>query len=287
MNVLRNSAGLAVVFVGTALLGTACSSNTGPASAAISSAQADTVSQVIVNDAQSEVDYSSAIGASVYIPGGAPAAAGCVSRTPASPSNSDSDPVPDSVRLTFTNCIVTYPLSSDTVNGAIDVLDPTPVLADHAWKHIFTNLTRIHVGPLGHESSITLNGTRQIVGDSAQLTFTSTNVETDFQWANGATASHIRSWNLAFTADTAGQIVFDSQLPSGSLSITGTSTWTRGANTWTIDASTPSPLHYDVTCTVRPKFDSGTFKAVVTRNSLTTNVMIQFTACGQYTVTRS
>lgn len=286
MNALRNSSSLAV-FVTAALLGTACSNNTGPASAAITSAQADTVSQVIVNDAQSEVDYSAAIGSAAYVPGGAPAAAGCVSRTPASPANSDGDPVPDSVRLTFTNCIVNYPLSSDTVNGAIDILDPTPTVTDHSWKHIFTNLSRIHVGPLGRESSITLNGTRQIVGDSAQLTFTSTNVETDFVWPNGATASHIRSWTLAFTADTAGKIVFDGQLPSGSLTVTGTSTWTRGPNTWHIDATTPAPLHYNASCTVRPKFDSGTFKAVVTRNSLTTNVMIQFTACGQYTVTRS
>lgn len=287
MNLLRNSAGLTVVFVSTALLGTACSSNTGPGSAAISSAQADTVSQVIVNDAQSEVDYSAAIGSAVYVPGGAPAAVGCVSRTPASPANSDGDPVPDSVRLTYSDCIINYPLSSDTVNGAIDILDPTPTLTDHAWKHIFTNLSRIHVGPLGRESSITVNGTRQIVGDSAQLTFTSTNMETDYQWPSGATASHIRSWTVGFTADTAGQIVFNGQLPSGSLSVTGTSTWTRGPNTWNIAASTPSPLHYSITCTVRPRFDSGTFKAVVTRNSLTTNVMIQFTACGTYTVTRS
>jgi hypothetical protein len=286
MSVLRNFSGLAVC-VSAALLGSACSSNTGPGSAAITSAQADTVSQVIVNDAQSEVDYSAAIGSAVYLPGAAPASVGCVSRTPASPANSDGDPVPDSVRLTFTDCIVNYPLSSDTVRGAIDILDPTPVLTDHAWKHIFTNLSRIHVGPLGRESSITLNGARQIVGDSAQLTFTSTNVETDFQWPNGAMASHIRSWTLAFTADTAGHIVFDGQLPNGSLSVSGTSTWTRGPNTWQIDASTPAPLHYDASCTVRPKFDSGTFKAVVTRNNLTTNVMIQFTACGTFTVTRS
>lgn len=286
MSVLRNSSGLAVC-VSAALLGSACSSNTGPGSAAISSAQADTVSQVIVNDAQSEIDYSAAIGSAVYIPGGAPASVGCVSRTPASPANSDGDPVPDSVRLTFTDCIVNYPLSSDTVNGAIDILDPTPVLTDHAWKHIFTNLSRIHVGPLGRESSITLNGARQIVGDSAQLTFTSTNVETDFQWPNGAMASHIRSWTLGFSADTAGNIVFEGQLPNGSLSVSGTSTWTRGPNSWQIDASTPAPLHYDASCTVRPKFDSGTFKAVVTRNNLTTNVMIQFTACGTFTVTRS
>jgi hypothetical protein len=92
---------------------------------------------------------------------------------------------------------------------------------------------------------------------------------------------------VSFTADVAGTIAPDAALPSGSLSILGTSTWTRGPNTWSVAASTPSPLHYNATCTVRPRFDSGTFQAVVTRNALTSNVTIQFTACGQYTVTRS
>jgi len=34
-------------------------------------------------------------------------------------------------------------------------------------------------------------------------------------------------------------------------------------------------------------FDAGTLQFVATRNGATTNVTIQFTACGTYTVTRS
>jgi hypothetical protein len=290
MNGLRRLGGLSTLAALAAMLGTACSNNTGPASASLTSAQADSLSAVVTTDVQAEVDFSTANGSGVVAPSG-PALTpppACVSRTPASPANSDADPVPDSVRLTYNNCVVNYALGgSDTVRGTIDVLDPTPSVTDHAWKHIFTDFTRIHVGPLGRQWTWTLNGTRQIIGDSAQLAFTSTNVRTDYTWPNGGTASHVRSWSITFTADTAGQIQPDTRLPSGSLSLSGNSTWTRGPNSWNLVASTTTPLHYNVNCTVRPMFDSGTLKFVATRNSLTTNVTIQFTACGTYTVTRS
>ncbi|HEY6224446.1 MAG TPA: hypothetical protein VIW26_11725 [Gemmatimonadales bacterium] len=290
MNGLRRPGGFTTLAIAAALLGTACSNNTGPASASLTSAQADSLSAVVTTDVQSEVDFSTANGSGVVGPG-APANTPpppCVSRSPASPTNSDADPVPDSARLTYNDCVVNYALGgSDTVRGTIDVLDPTPTTTDHAWKHIFTDFTRIHTGPLGRQWTWVLNGTRQIIGDSAQLAFTSTNVRTDYTWPNGATASHVRSWSITFTADTAGQIQPDSPLPAGTLTLSGNSTWTRGSNTWNLVASTTTPLHYNPTCTVRPMFDAGELKFVVTRNGATTNVTIQFTACGQYTVTRS
>lgn len=292
MNRFRKIA-VAVVLAGGAALGAACSSSTSPSSGpALSVAQSDTVAQVLGSDAQGEIDFATMSGGTAMMPGlrenlTLTPPPPCVSRTPASPVNSDSDPVPDSVRITFTDCVVNYALSSDTVRGTIDILDPTPSVTDHAWKHIFTDLTRIHVGAAGRESILTFNGTRQGSRDSAQISFTSTNVTTTWQWANGGTASHERSWSLQFTADTAGQIMPDAALPSGSLTINGTSTWTRGANSWTIDVTTPAALHYNASCTVRPKFDSGTITAVVTKGSATSHVSIQFTACGQYTVTRT
>jgi len=286
------SQGFAVV-VAAAVIGAACSNSTSPGSTgALTLAQGDTLSQVVTGDAQSDLDFATFSGAATVGPEtlrddiltGPPA---CVSRSPASPTNSDSDRVPDSVRITFNDCVVVYPLSSDTVRGSIDVLDPTPTVTDHAWKHVFNDLTRVHVGAAGRETIVDVNGSRQIIGDSAQLAFTSTNMSTTWQFPNGGTASHVRSWSLTFTADTAGTILPDSALPSGSLTIAGNSTWTRGSNTWMVVVSTPSPLHYSAACTVRPKFDSGTIDAVVTRGGNTSHLSIQFTACGQYTVTRT
>ncbi len=291
MNGLGRLGGLTTLAVAAAMLSTACSNNsTGPASVSLTSPQADSLSAVLATDVQAEVDFSTANGAGIVGPS-APANTPpppCVSRTPASPTNSDGDPVPDSVRLTYSDCVVTYALGgSDTVRGTIDVLDPTATITDHAWKHIFTNFERIHVGPLGREWTWTLNGTRQIIGDSAKLAFTSTNVSTTYTWPNGSSANHTRSWNITFTADTAGQIQPNAPLPVGQLTLDGNSTWTRGPNTWNLVATTTSPLQYNPTCTVRPMFDGGSIQFVATRNGLTTTVTISFSACGQYTVTRS
>src|SRR5438034_202201 len=95
------------------------------------------------------------------------------------------------------------------------------------------------------------------------------------------------SVNSAFTADVPGSIQPDARLPSGTLSIEGTSTWTRGTNTYSLVVSTDPVLHYNASCTVRPKFDAGTLHVTVTRNGTASNVTVAFTACGQYTVTRS
>jgi hypothetical protein len=296
MNPFRNPARLGLALAASIALGSAaCDNSTAPINASLSKGLADSMASVFVADAQGEIDFPTASGAVGFAPGAAPAAVGpalapppaCVSLTPASPTNSDGDRVPDSVRLTFNDCAISYIVGSDTVRGSIDVVDPTPSATDHAVKHVFTDLARIHVGALGREASITLNGSRQIQGDSAVLALTSVNFRTDYLWPNGTSASHVRSWTVTFSADTAGTIQPDAELPHGSLSIQGNSSWTRGSNTWSIVASTPTPLHFDPTCGVRPMFDAGTFQAVVTRNSATTNLTIQFTACGTYTVTRS
>ena len=67
----------------------------------------------------------------------------------------------------------------------------------------------------------------------------------------------------------------------------GTSTWTHGTNSYALTVSTDPVLHYNASCAARPKFDAGTIKTTVTRNGTTSTVTIAFTACGQYTVTRS
>lgn len=129
MNGLRRLGGFTTLAVAAAMLGTACSTNTGPASVSLTSAQAESLSAVLATDVQSEFDFSTANGSGTVNPA-APANTpppACVTRTPASPANSDGDPVPDSVRLSFNDCVVNYLAGgSDTVRGTIDVLDPTP-----------------------------------------------------------------------------------------------------------------------------------------------------------------
>ena len=268
---------------------------TAPATPLLSQSQADSIAEQVAFDAEDENAGATMTG--VAGAGAAASFAGlgplgllrCVpTRTPASPGDADSDGVPDSVRIDFTGCVLAFPLETDTVRGTIDVLDPTKLVADHAVERISAGLTRVRVYTVsGKFTSETRTGTRITRRDASTIENTETNFRTDYVFRNGGTATHVKSWMATFTADIAGSIQPEQPLPSGNWSVGGTSSWTRGPNTYSLTVTTSPPLHYNATCTVAPRFDSGMLTAVVVRGGRTTNVSIQFTACGVYTVTRS
>ncbi len=177
----------------------------------------------------------------------------------------------DSVRLTFTDWVFTYRRGSDTVRGIIDVVDPTPAVTDHAIRLVFTEFARIHVNRDGLLSSTTLNGSRQVIRDADHIAQTTVGFHTAFGFSDGSTASHVRDWDNLFTADSPGSIRADAWLPSGVLT----------------NFTTPAPLHFNAACEDRPRFDCGTLVVVATRNGATSTIPITFTACGEYTLTRT
>jgi hypothetical protein len=275
---------------------TACATDgTAPSTLLLTQAQADSIAEQLTFDAEDENSGATmSAGASVNAAASlaAPGVAGLTqctpTRTPASPGDADGDGVPDSVRIDFTGCVLSFPFETDTLRGTVDVLDPTASVPDHAVERIFTGLARVRVYTIsGKFTSETRNGTRLTSRDATTLTHTETNFRTDYVFRNGGTATHVKTWTSRFTADVPGSIQTDQPLPSGSWSIGGTSSWTRGANTYSLTATTSPPLHYNATCTTAPRFDAGTLTVAVARNARNATVTIQFTACGQYTVTRS
>jgi hypothetical protein len=277
---------------------TGCSNNSTAPGQVLTQAQADTVAEAVAADVAvlpEGMTYSSTASVPVQsAPMGGPmfapqsTGAGCTpTKSPASPVNSDADPVPDSVRYDFTGCVITSGNFTLTLAGTIDFIDPTPTTTDFALKTVFTNFTRTLTDNTTSKSrSAKENGSRMVSGSTSTLQRTESGFHTDYTFADGSTALNVRTWSATFTADVAGSIRRDS-LPNGTWNLTGTSTWTRGTNSYSIAVTTNPQLHYNATCTVTPRFDAGTLAAVVTRNNVTTNVTIQFTACGQYTVTRS
>src|SRR2546425_4628657 len=277
-------------------LGSCTSDGTAPRALVLSQAQADSLGEQLTLDAEDEIAGAAASGAAsfnaVAAPMVSPSSSAMVQCTPtrsqASPTDSDGDGVPDSVRLDFAGCVFSWPLETDSLRGTIDVLDPTKTVADHAVERIFTTLTHVRVFPLsGKWTSEIRNGTRMTSRDATTLQNSETNFRTDYVSRDGSTATHVKTWSSTFTADVPGSIAFGSPLPSGTWNIAGTSTWTHGDRTYSLSVTTNPPLHYNADCTVAPKFDAGTISAVVTRNGQTMNITVQFTPCGQYTVTRS
>src|SRR5690349_5545808 len=85
-----------------------------------------------------------------------------------------------------------------------------------------------------------------------------------------------------------GTIDRDAPLPSGTLTINGSSTVTFNDSTvFSLAVTTPTTLHRDATCGQRPQFDAGKVVAVVTQHGATATITIKFTACRQFTVTKS
>ena len=280
----------------SAALLAACNNSTSP-NAPLTQAEANAVAEVVATDAASlsaGATFNSSTG-TPFAGGpmmGAPVmpatTASCTpTKSPASPTNSDGDPVPDSVRVDFAGCTFTNGNFTATISGTIDFIDPTPTTTDMALKTRATDFTRSLTNTAtGLTRSAVENGVRWVVGTADQISLADT-MQTDYTFATGVTASHVRKWASLFTADQAGSIQIGSPLPSGNWSIAGSSTWTSGPLSYSLSATTSQPLHFNASCTVDPRFDSGTLAIAVTKNSATSNVTIQFTACGQYTVTRS
>src|SRR5689334_15278372 len=193
---------------------------------ALSRAQADSVGQVMVTEAQNELDGITlsglSFGPAMAAPLGPMAADGlnCIPTfSPTPVVNSDGDRVPDSVRITFPNCGFVEGDEADTISGSIDVIDPTPTVTDRARKLVFTDFRRVEVEE-GRTRSSLVNGARESLRDSSQIVQSETNFATIFAFGDGDTATSNRNWNATFTADTAGTIREDAPLPSGTVNIT-------------------------------------------------------------------
>src|SRR5881396_894920 len=293
---LRALAGAAAVLV----LVTACNneSGTAPTTPVLSQAQAESLATTVVADIVGEIGTATMDGSNgamatapvdASAPAGSTTATQCIpAKSPTPVTDADNDGVPDSVRFDYAGCVISRPLAIDSLSGTIDLTDPTKSTADHAVERVFTDFKRVTVRLLtGATTSVTDNGQRRASHDGTTLRSSETNFRTDYVYANGSTAEHMRTWESIFTADVAGTIARDALLPSGSWSVNGTSSWTRAHRSYSLTVTTNPALHYNASCTDAPRFDAGKITAVVTRGSQTMTVTIEFTACGVYTVTRS
>ncbi|PYO86082.1 MAG: hypothetical protein DMD66_14220, partial [Gemmatimonadetes bacterium] len=123
-------------------------------------------------------------------PAGSSAATQCIpAKSPTPVTDADNDGVPDSVRFDYAGCVISRPLSVDSLSGTIDLIDPTAATADHAVKRVFTDFKRITVNLVsGAKSSVTDNGVRQASHDGTTLRSSETNFRTDYVYANGYSA---------------------------------------------------------------------------------------------------
>jgi hypothetical protein len=277
----------------------ACSDGNGPGSTsdALTQTQASDLSSDVASDLDDLADFSTfdvSTGMSLQAPGARPQSSpppACVTITPDPISNSDGDAVPDSARFDYSACAFSRwnGTVTDSLSGTIDFIDPLPLAASLGVRHIFTDFTRKRTNTAFPLRSFTAvhNGTREWGGNADTLGHTISNFVTVWTHPSGRTTTHEKDWLAKFTATTPGTISLITPLPAGQFTLNGTGSWATLNRSWSVVTTTATPLVYDPTCTVAPRFTAGEIDLVVTRNGEVVNVSIVFTACGQYTVTRS
>jgi hypothetical protein len=293
----RTAAG--VVLLGAALGLNACSDSVTPTTYTntLTAVEAQDVGGVVaqdfaelmdasVYDASTGVAMASTPTSGVHTLSSPPA---CVSVTP-SLADQDGDLVPDSARFTFNACTFTRAaVFQDVVNGIVDVVDPVPAVVSLGVRHHFHDFSRTRTNLLlpARSFGVVHNGDREWGGNVDTLGHTITNFVSVWTHPSGRTSTHTKNWAAKFTATTPGSIAVGPGLPEGDWTLNGTSTWATDNRSWSLQATTQTALHFDPSCTESPQLTSGSLLLVVTRNGEITNVQIDFTACGQFTVTRS
>src|SRR3989441_10567072 len=171
--------------------------STAPATPVLSQVQAESLAKTVVADVAGEIATATMDGANGVVataPVDAPAPAGsstatqCIpAKSPTPVTDADNDGVPDSVQFNYSGCVISRPLSIDSLSGTIDLIDPTKLVADHAVERVFTDFKRITVDLVsGGKSSVTDNGERMASHDGTTLRSSETNFRTDYVFANGA-----------------------------------------------------------------------------------------------------
>ncbi len=289
--------GLAALAAGALVLA-ACSdsSGPGPGGGGLTTIQLADLGETVAADVADLVDasdFDAATGVHLGAPalgsqpaGGPPMC--IVGVSPFPPTNSDADAVPDSVRFDFSACDFQRGPFHVTMDGTIDLVDPFPTTTGYHWRSRFTDFTHTDSNTVTHRwFSVRHNGEREVGASPDTLGHLITGFVTDIANSAGRNATHTKDWVSHFTADTPGSIAPGQPLPAGSWTIGGLSTWTRTEGSWSVQTQTAIPLHFDPSCTLRPRLDSGKLVLVVTRNGVATTVEITFTACGSYTVTKT
>jgi len=207
---------------------------------------------------------------------------GCAAAS--STTDTDGDGVPDDATFRFTAppCRFTGVRGSTLdVVGQLRIQDPTPAAAGFGYDATITGLRFTLTGDDEDDPSysVTRNGFRSLSGTTAGLQLV-TDLQVVRTFTGQPDAAVDQQWTLVFAPEAPLQI--NGALPSGTLDISGTLAWTRGAESLDLIVTTPVPLHYDSGCTDTPqRIDAGELRAQATFDGTPGYVRVRWTECGR------
>ena len=140
--------------------------------------------------------------------------------------------------------------------GQLRIVDPAPTTPGFGAEVTLTNLRfSLTAEDANNSYSVTRNGTMTLSGDATGLELaTSVQVLRTFSGLSDASAEH--QWTVGFDPETTLQI--NQPLPSGSVTVAGTVSWSRGQESFDLTVTTATALHYNAGCDeIGQRFDDG------------------------------
>lgn len=175
--------------------------------------------------------------------------------TASNTTDSDADGIPDDATLTFQNppCTASgFHGGNLAVTGTVRVQDPSGA-NNTAFNLTLTNLAWAFTDSVGGTFYTSLrNGTRSRIGSTSAARVIN-DLAIQRQRPPIATATLTIQTTDSFIAATPGTLQVGLPLPSGFATITGTITWHRSTENWSLAVATTSPLQYDATCLTTPQ----------------------------------
>jgi hypothetical protein len=210
------------------------------------------------------------------------AAEACVG--PSNPGDADGDGVPDDAEYILTAPPCRFQdIRGTTLDlvGRLQVQDPDPEAggAGFGYEATLVNLRSTFTGKdADHSYAVTRNGTRVLTGTTAGL-----QLVTDLQllrtFPGLSDAAVDQQWSVGFAPDA--PLHINQPVSSGALEVTGTLNWTRGAESFALAVTTPTPIHFDASCDGAQRFDAGELHAAGDFGDLTGYVRVRWSDCGK------
>jgi len=205
----------------------------------------------------------------------------CPTFTPFPPSDSDGDGVPDALTLSFI-----LPACSFTgrdgalleITGTVEISDPSTT--EFGFRVVVTRFQHKVTRPDASFVLRRLDGVVQVLRSetafSARDTTTAVHESSD-----GHSVSLAKAWLIGFVADPSQSIDGWRHLPSGTLTVNGSTIRTRGQVAHSLDIRTLTGLHFDATCDAEQKFDAGVLIITKLHPEHSVTIRVEFTGCGE------
>jgi hypothetical protein len=200
---------------------------------------------------------------------------------PLPPADDDGDGVPNNLTLTFDPALCTWVSergnATHELSGSITISDPST--EDRGFRLSWGDFQARTTVDETKYFLRRINGVWQQVKSPTGFSLTDQTTVTH-ESSQFPAAVLAKDWQVDFVVDPG--VTFSNQrgLPSGTLTVNGSTERTRNELTRSLTVETVVPLHFNSLCTEWPKIDAGELNIVHVTPNRTTTINIVFTGCG-------